>query len=243
MIKFLKFINNKTLKIDIRIYFYIKVYFFSIFSYDKYNFYTNFFKYKKLSRSQIFQDILAITLNGNLKKNYFVEFGAGDGKKFSNTYLLEKFYGWKGLLVEPAISLHKQLSKNRKVQISRFLLDNVDNKRKIFYETSDPYLSSIKKMKLNSSKYLVRTITLNSLLKKYNSPKKINYISIDTEGNEYEILKNFNFKKYKVRLFTIEHNFNSKKRKKIYHLMKKNSYTRIFKHLSYMDDWYFKDNF
>ena len=81
------------------------------------------------------------------------------------------------------------------------------------------------------------------MLKKNKSPKNISYISIDTEGNEYEILKNFNFSKYKVKLFTIEHNFNTKKRKKIFNLMKKNNYKRIFKHLSYMDDWYVKDIF
>ena len=102
MIKLIKILNKKTLKIDIKLYFLIKLYFFYIFSFDKYNFYKNFFKYKTLSKSQIYQDILAVTLN-KVQKNYFIEFGAGDGKKFSNTYILEKNFGWTGLLVEPKI--------------------------------------------------------------------------------------------------------------------------------------------
>ena len=243
MIKLIKILNKKTLKIDIKLYFLIKLYFFYIFSFDKHNFYKNFFKYKSLSKSQIYQDILAFTLNKNSKKNYFIEFGAGDGKKFSNTYILEKNFGWTGLLVEPAKSLYNKLLKNRKSKISNFLLDDLDNKKKYFYEANDPYLSSLKKNNRSKLKYYLKTISLNTLLKKNKSPKNISYISIDTEGNEYEILKNFNFSKYKVKLFTIEHNFNTKKRKKIFNLMKKNNYKRIFKHLSYMDDWYVKDIF
>ena len=243
MIKFIKTLNRKTFKLDIKKYFLLKIYLTYFFVVDYNDFYKNFFKYKHLSKSQIYQDVLAITLNKNFKKNYFVEFGAGDGKKLSNTYLLEKNFRWKGLLVEPAKSLYKKLSKNRQCHTSSFLLDNSDNKKKYFYEAADPYLSSFKINKKSNSKYLLNTITLNTLLKKYNAPKNIGYISIDTEGNEYEILKNFKFNQYKVRLFTIEHNFNALKRKKIFNLMKKNNYKRILKHLSYMDDWYFNDTF
>ena len=70
MIKLIKILNRKTLKIDIKLYFLIKLYFFYIFSFDKHNFYKNFFRYKSLSKSQIYQDILAVTLNKGSKKNY-----------------------------------------------------------------------------------------------------------------------------------------------------------------------------
>ena len=68
--------------------------------------------------------------------------------------------------------------------------------------------------------------------------KFVDYISIDTEGNEYQILKNFNFNKNKINIFTIEHNFEKDKRKKIYNLLTKNNYKRIFTNISYLDDWY-----
>ncbi len=45
--------------------------------------------------------------------------------------------------------------------------------------------------------------------KKYDAPADINYISIDTEGSEFEILKDFNFTKYRFNLITIEHNYSS----------------------------------
>jgi len=47
------------------------------------------------------------------------------------------------------------------------------------------------------------------LLKKHNTPKIIDYLSIDTEGNEFEILKNFAFDKYIFLTITLEHNYSS----------------------------------
>lgn len=81
---------------------------------------------------------------------------------------------------------------------------------------------------------------MNYLLRKLGHSKEIDYISIDTEGNEIEILKNFHFKKFTVKIFTIEHNFNYNKREKIFKIMRKNKYIRLHKNISYMDDWYVK---
>ena len=86
----------------------------------------------------------------------------------------------------------------------------------------------------------VETITLNDLLKINIPTKKIDYISIDTEGSEYEIIKNFDFEKYDVEIFTIEHNFIDQKRNKIFELMTSKNYIRIFQNLSKWDDWYVK---
>ena len=49
-------------------------------------------------------------------------------------------------------------------------------------------------------KYRIKTISLEDLLLKYNAPVVIDYLSMDTEGSEYEILSAFNFDKYKIIL-------------------------------------------
>lgn len=57
------------------------------------------------AKSELGQDILALNLSNFKNNGYFIEIGAGDGKTFSNTYLLEKKLNWKGILVEPNKSL------------------------------------------------------------------------------------------------------------------------------------------
>ena len=51
------------------------------------------------------------------------------------------------------------------------------------------------KARVNGKKYKVKTISLEDLLDKYNAPKIIDYLSIDTEGSELDILSSFNFEK------------------------------------------------
>ena len=53
----------------------------------------------------------------------------------------------------------------------------------------------------------VETISLNDVIKEYFNNTSPSYISIDTEGSEYKILKSFNFNNYRPKVFTIEHNF------------------------------------
>ena len=59
------------------------------------------------SQSQILQDLFVLICLNQKKRGYFVEVGVGDGKYLSNTYLLEKFYGWEGVLAEPNNYLQK----------------------------------------------------------------------------------------------------------------------------------------
>ena len=94
-------------------------------------------------------------------------------------------------------------------------------------------------MRRKGVKYSVNSISLNDLLKKYNAPKNIDYLSIDTEGSEFEILNNFDFSFYDIKIITCEHNF-GKNREKVHQLLKKNGYIRKMKEFSKFDDWYIK---
>ena len=98
------------------------------------------------------------------------------------------------------------------------------------------------KLRQDSLIYNVRTISIDDLLKKYNCPKRFDYLSIDTEGSEFEILKTLNFKKFYPKIITVEHNFDKKNRKKIFNLLKKNNYKLTFKNISSIEDWYIGNN-
>ncbi len=92
----------------------------------------------------------------------------------------------------------------------------------------------------------VETVSLNDLLEQYNAPNKIDYISIDTEGAEFEIINNFDFNKYDVEIFTIEHNHASF-RKDVIKLLNDKKYFRLPNvtqggFVVPYEDWFIKNN-
>ncbi|MGR6466209.1 hypothetical protein [Rhizobium sp. PAMB 3182] len=68
-------------------------------------------------KSQLGQDIFALMVNNGKRGGFFVEFGATNGIRLSNTYLLEKRFGWTGILAEPANIWHAELQSNRAAAI------------------------------------------------------------------------------------------------------------------------------
>ena len=92
----------------------------------------------------------------------------------------------------------------------------------------------------NKQTIQVKTLTLFDLLEKANAPKFIDYLSIDTEGSEYEILKNFDFSKYTFGLIDVEHNFVEPRRSLIKNLLILNGY--IYKGQNEFDDMYYHNS-
>jgi hypothetical protein len=75
------------------------------------------------------------------------------------------------------------------------------------------------------------------LLNEYNAPKFVDFLSIDTEGSEFEILRNFDFQSYRFGAICVEHNF-ADTRGKINKLLLANGYVQVHPELSDFDDWY-----
>jgi len=202
----------------------------------------------KNAKAQFKQDIFVLHQLNFKKNGFFVEFGATNGFNLSNTYLLEKKFNWTGILAEPAKYWHNDLKANRNCKIETDCVWSDSKTVLSFNETEHKVLSTIshfsdsdnhKKRRLNGKKYNVNSISLIDLLDKYNAPKNIDYLSIDTEGSEYEILSNFDFTKYSFKVISCEHNY-TENRNKIYHLLKENGYVRKYTALSKCDDWYVK---
>ena len=203
------------------------------------------------SKSQFKQDVFALMVNKFKEGGYFVEFGATNGCDISNTYILEKQFGWRGVLAEPAKTWHKNLIKNRDCNVefdcvwhtSGELLDFDMVKDGATLSTLSIFSNSDEHAKARQEKttYVVNTISLIALLKKYNAPKEIDYLSVDTEGSELDILSAFDFNEYRFNCITIEHNF-TENREKLKFLLEQNGYKRVFEHLSKWDDWYIAES-
>lgn len=198
------------------------------------------------SKAQIKQDMFVLAELGFKRDGYFVEFGATDGKELSNTYMLEKELGWTGILAEPARVWHDDLINNRICKISFDCVWSKSHEEVEFNQVDAAELSTIdsfsdsdmhKDARGHGNKYKVYTTSLVDLLKKYDAPKEIDYLSIDTEGSEFEILNAFDFDTYKIKVITCEHNF-SPMREKIYDLLVAKGYTRKYEEFSRFDDWY-----
>ena len=203
-----------------------------------------------ISNSELKQDFFVLNTLNFKKDGYFVEFGSCDGLEFSNTLLLEKKFGWNGILAEPARYWHNELKKNRNCNIETNCVWKESGAKITFKETKLTLYSTIKNLsnkdlhkdlRKKGRTYEVNTISLDDLLKKYKAPKNIDYLSIDTEGSEYDILQSFDFDKYNIRIITCEHNY-TEFRSKIFQLLTTKGYKRVYQELSKHDDLYIKLN-
>jgi FkbM family methyltransferase len=196
-------------------------------------------------RSQFGQDAFVLSQLLFKKGGYFVDFGATDGIEGSNTYILEQRYGWKGILAEPARGWHKALQRNRTANIELSCVAGTSGQTIAFYEkgvfsSMQNYIAfktKLKRLTKPGRFYDVSTISLLDLLKKYRAPEVIDYLSMDTEGSELEILTAFDFSAYRFRAITCEHNYGPN-RGKIFSLLSSHGYQRVFESISEADDWY-----
>lgn len=200
------------------------------------------------SKSQFYQDIFVLDFFDFKQNGTFIDIGASDGVSLSNTYLLEKYYNWNGILIEPNPYWHKPLTKNRTSPICTQAIFSKSGLELTFINHFLPELSKINnlsKKKLTSlsreisNLILVNTISLNDIFQTFDLPHQIDYLSIDIEGLEFEVLKTFDFEKYDIRVLTCEHNNNFSK-KKIISLLTSKGYTEVHKHESDIESWFVK---
>mgnify|MGYP000284675222 FL=1 len=148
----------------------------------------------ELSNSQLRQDLFVLGVLGCKRNGFYVEFGATDGISLSNTYLLEKEFDWHGILAEPAREWRNDLMINRPNSIITHDCVWTSSGTKIdFLQTKEKEFSTIAKfsrsdvhhsVRQSGNKYQVDTISLLDLLRKYDAPRIIDFLSIDTEGSE-----------------------------------------------------------
>ena len=207
----------------------------------------------KFIKSQLYQDVFADFLIQNNYNKTFLEFGATDGIDLSNTHFLENYSKWKGVLGEPDPQWHEQLKKNRPDSkiITKCIwkktgetLDFLSSENGVlstinsFRYSDKDSMSENSKLRNNKFKnFKIESISLNDLIRDEFNDTVPSYISVDTEGSEFEILKNFDFKKYQPIFFTVEHNYTSNQ-KSIDELMIANNYVRIFRKITSFDAWY-----
>ena len=217
--------------------------------YTKHNYSGLILMYLKNSESysQLGQDIFVLNKLGGKKEGFFIEIGAGDGLYLSNTYLLEKNFGWTGILVEPNKSLYNScINLRRCITINQLVLGQNHSSMKFFEKRVGEFSHSegfgdITASEIEST-YEVSAIRFEEIFKGLAIVPNIDFLSIDTEGSEVEILKSIDFLRFKPKIICIEHNYVKNNRIFFKKFLKSKGYTLIYTGLSQWDSWFISKN-
>ena len=199
------------------------------------------------SQRETRQDIHVVDFFKGKTGGYFVDVGAYDGITMSNSYLLEKRLGWGGVCVEPDPLAFQTLKTIRDQSVTKMFCcaafdDSGAELEFVQASKSRGLLSGLVKTidkyqdVLTDTKIKVPTMGLTKILDEAGAPSVMDYLSLDTEGSEFVILRALDMQKYKFRFVSVEHNFVYPKRALIRGLMERSGYVYIIE--NNWDDYY-----
>jgi FkbM family methyltransferase len=154
---------------------------------------------RSLQMGQAGQDLWVIGEVFNEKRGgYFVFVGAHDGVELSNTYLLEKKYGWEGICIEANPDTFKQLQQNRSVACTNACIDS--RPRTVRFSRDWMHSGIVS----TGGELLLQTRTLDDVLDAHAAPDEIDYLSVDVEGAEDGVFAGLDLKRRHVVCMTVE---------------------------------------
>ena len=181
-----------------------------------YNLYFRNKAYKKrASYSQDQEDLFINNYFKNIDNGFYLDIGCYHPIKYSNTALLHN-RGWQGINIDmnqTSIDLFKILRKKDKNICAAISSSNKEVTQFIDHSyspvnTIDKNFSQMISKRLQIKPFSERKIytnTLNEILEKYEIQiKKIDFLNIDVEGHDYEVLKGINFLNIKPKIICIE---------------------------------------
>jgi hypothetical protein len=190
------------------------------------------------------QDLFVLDACNFQTGGYFLDSGASTGVVGSNTKLLEAEYGWTGICVEPNELMYEQLARNRSCICLNVCLYDRDGWVD-FFEVAEVYggvLDDYAPAHLEFARRFVQdergipteplptvrkaALSIRSVLRSCDSPRMVDYWSLDTEGSELLLLQSFPWDEYHVRVLTVEHN-NTDMRERIHSVLEARGYERV----------------
>jgi FkbM family methyltransferase len=149
----------------------------------------------------------------HVTSGYFVEVGANDPERDSQTWRLEQ-RGWTGVLIEPLPELAARLRERRRSLVYEIACSSPHNSGKTMrlrmaglqmagtHSSLDPdfFVPGTS----NSGEIEVKAMTLDEILFEAQAPHPIDFLSIDVEGHETEVLAGVTLSHWRPRLILIE---------------------------------------
>ena len=190
---------------------------------------------------------LETTIFKGYKNGIYVDVGAHDGVTINNTLYFEKNNNWTGINIEPLKKVFDKLVINRPTNINlNCAVCNNDGETEFICNTGyTEMISGIKdtfdirhfqrleneNRQMGSTTEIIKVNThkLETIFDK-NNISKVNYLSIDVEGAEFEVIKSINFNKVFIDVIGFENNYDDTS-KPIINYLEQNNYIVIHKSL------------
>jgi len=166
---------------------------------------------------------------------FYIEAGAADGTTQSNTLFLEKERSWNGILIEPSPENYEKCLKARRLsknfncalvdydypdaEIEMYFRRWYDGDPGLVTSTFDSPINKVDAWEGYNYTYKIPARTLDSILAEC-QVEKIDFFSLDVEGYEYNVLRGFDFKKYKPKIILVESHEKTNEIDKIKELLK-----------------------
>ena len=151
--------------------------------------------------SQLGQDRWVAGLHGGLP-GYFVDVGAYDGIRISNTFHLEKGLGWSGICIEPNPRAFANLKSIRTCICENLCV--APSRGMVKFRCSSTWSMIVPGDGKNTVDVMAEPLA--DILGRNGAPREIGYLSLDIEGTELEVLESFPFDRYSFAAMTVEHN-------------------------------------
>jgi FkbM family methyltransferase len=141
-------------------------------------------------------------------KGFFVEVGANDPQQGSQSWHLEQA-GWRGVLVEPQPELAARLRKTRNAKVFAVACSSPDYAgRELSLHVAGP-MSALDRDRMAPGAIPEATVTvpvrtLDDILTEAGAPRPLDFLSVDVEGHEIEVLSGFDFARWRPRLILLE---------------------------------------
>jgi FkbM family methyltransferase len=141
----------------------------------------------------------------------FVDVGARDGRQFSNTIYLEEALSWTGIAVEPHPDLFRTLERTRSCRCFNVAASDVEREGLEFVKFLEKrlgnsgLLATFRDPKLLAKvKHEIISVPCVPLSRLTPDLNRIDYLDIDVEGHELQVLKGIDFSRVEVRVIGVE---------------------------------------
>ena len=150
---------------------------------------------------------------GSIPNGFFVEVGANEPQRGSQSWQFEQV-GWTGVLVEPQPDLAERLRRTRRAQVVAAACSSPANAgTAMTLHLSGPHSSFRRELAVTGvvarDAIDVPVRTLDDILERAGAPVPIDFVSIDVEGHEVEVLVGFDLARWRPRLLLVEDHVSS----------------------------------